>query len=286
VRRPLATDQERLDGLTLAVCALVVLPLLPDRAIDPWGVVNPFVIWRLVVVVTAITAAGYVAQRVLGPRYGLTVAGFASGFVSSAATVGAMGHRARAEPTVERAAVAGAAASTVATFVQIAILVGAANPAVLSKLAFALAFGGAAALFYAVNEAAIAAKKVEAEAVTGRAYSLRTSIIFAMVVTGVSLAAAYLRERLGDAGVLAAAGVAGFADAHAISASLATLTVSGALGPDVAALGVMLATSTNTVTKAVLARSSGPTSYSRRVSAGLAFALGAAWVGFFAMRSL
>ncbi|MBC7174272.1 MAG: MgtC/SapB family protein, partial [Polyangiaceae bacterium] len=79
VARRLISDQELFDGLTLAVSALVVLPLLPNRSVDPWGVLNPFVIWRLVVTVTAITAGGYVAQRSLGPRYGLTVAGLASG---------------------------------------------------------------------------------------------------------------------------------------------------------------------------------------------------------------
>ncbi len=284
--RKLITDQELLDGLTLAVCALVVLPLVPNEAIDPWGVVNPFVIWRLVVLVTAITAAGYVAQRAIGPRFGLPLAGFASGFVSSAATVGAMGQRARSEPGTEHAAVAGAAASTVATFIQIAILVGAASPRVLLRLAIALALAGAVAVGYALYQARVAATKASPDAVTGRAFSLRAAIAFAAVVTIVSLLAEALRSHVGVSGLLAGAGLAGFADAHAISASLAALAANGNIPTDVAAVGVMIATSTNTLTKAAVARSTGPSSYFRRVTVGVALALAAGWAGFAASAAL
>lgn len=94
--------------VVFAAAALVVLPLVPDREMGPYGVINPFAIWRLVVLVMAISAAGYIGQRLLGPRLGLALAGFAGGFVSSAATVGAMGTRALQEPRLMRPAVAGA----------------------------------------------------------------------------------------------------------------------------------------------------------------------------------
>lgn len=68
--------------------------LAPDRFMGPFDALNPRAIARLIVLVMAISALGYVAMRALGSRYGLPLAGFASGFVSSTATIYSMGERA------------------------------------------------------------------------------------------------------------------------------------------------------------------------------------------------
>src|SRR5487761_2067513 len=75
------SEQELEDLLLLAAAAAVVLPLVADRGMGPYGAVNPAVVWRLVVLVMAIGGAGYVSLRLLGPRLGLPVAGLAGGFV-------------------------------------------------------------------------------------------------------------------------------------------------------------------------------------------------------------
>ena len=79
--RQVITEGEIHDGLLLAAAALVILPLTPDRAVGPYEVLNPRTLWTLAVLMMAINAAGYVALRAFGPRVGLPLAGFASGFV-------------------------------------------------------------------------------------------------------------------------------------------------------------------------------------------------------------
>jgi len=98
--RQVLTTQELHDVLLLAAAAAIVLPLLPDRSIDPWQALNPRKLWLLVVLVMGIQAMGYVALRALGPRAGLALAGLAGGFVSSTATIAAMGERSREEPAL------------------------------------------------------------------------------------------------------------------------------------------------------------------------------------------
>src|SRR3546814_12707752 len=71
----------------LLASALVVLPLLPSTAVDPWGVLRPDAIWRLVVLVMGVGVLGHIAQRAAGTRWGLPLAGFFAGFVSSTAAV-------------------------------------------------------------------------------------------------------------------------------------------------------------------------------------------------------
>jgi uncharacterized membrane protein (DUF4010 family) len=73
--RKAISDVELDDLLILAAAALVVLPLLPDRYVGPFDAVNPRTVWRIVVLIMAIQAAGYVAVRLLGPRFGLPLAG-------------------------------------------------------------------------------------------------------------------------------------------------------------------------------------------------------------------
>ena len=91
--RSVLTDDELRDLLILAAAALVVLPLLPDHPVGPYGALNLRTIWTIVILVMAVGALGYVAVRLVGPRYGLPLAGLASGFISSSATIGAMGAR-------------------------------------------------------------------------------------------------------------------------------------------------------------------------------------------------
>ena len=121
VRRTL-TAAEVTDGLVFAVATLLIWPQLPDRYLGPLQSLNPHSIWLLVILVLALGASGHVATRVLGARFGLPIAGLASGFVSSTATIGAMAGRAAKDPASMSAAVAAAAFSTVATFIQLALL--------------------------------------------------------------------------------------------------------------------------------------------------------------------
>jgi uncharacterized membrane protein (DUF4010 family) len=96
--RSVLTEEEIRDLLIFAGATLVVLPLLPDHPIGPYDALNLRTVWLVVILVMAVSALGYVAVRLVGPRFGLPLAGLASGFVSSSATIGAMGTRAEKEP--------------------------------------------------------------------------------------------------------------------------------------------------------------------------------------------
>ena len=102
--RELLSQHELYDALLLAASALVVLPLVPDRAIDPYGVINPAMLWRLVVLVMAIGAIGHIALRLVGARHGLPLAGFFAGFASSTAAVAGFGTRVRQTLAIARRA--------------------------------------------------------------------------------------------------------------------------------------------------------------------------------------
>jgi uncharacterized membrane protein (DUF4010 family) len=274
------TEREVNDALVLAGATLIVLPLLPDARFGPYGAINPHSVWILVLLVLAIGAAGHVAVRAVGPRFGLPIAGLAAGFVSSSATIGAMGARARKEPALLAAATAGAVLSTVATVLQIGAVIAATSLETLRAMAPALAAAGAAAVAYGAVFMLMTLRQPPTEAETaGRAFSLSAAIAFALVLTTVLVAAAALRSLFGEAGIVAAAAVAGLADAHAAAISVAALVAAGTLGPADAIVPILAGFSTNTVAKIVLAVSGGERRFAARVIPGLLLVAASAWAG-------
>ncbi|MDP2327972.1 MAG: DUF4010 domain-containing protein [Dehalococcoidia bacterium] len=277
------TDQEVHDALILAAAAVVVLPLVPNEAVGPGAVLNPFAVWRLVVLMMGISAAGYIAIRALGPRAGLPVAGLAGGFVSSTATIGAMGARARASAVLMHPLVSGAVFSTVATVVQMAAVLAATSRPTLAALAAPLAAAGAMALgyagFMALRSRGMASPSGAPEHL-GRAFDLRAAVLLALIISGVTLLATVASEVAGTRGIVLAAALAGLADTHAPAIGVAALVAAGRVEAHDAVVPILAALTTNTVSKMVAAHITGGWSFARPVALGLIAVIVAAWVGW------
>lgn len=275
--RDVLTEGEMRDALVLAAAAVVALPLVPDRGFGPGGSLNPFTVWRLAVIVMAVSACGYVGVRLLGPRFGLPFAAVASGFVSGIATIAAMGSRARAEPELARAALAGAVLSNASTGALTLVLVGSTDTGVLRRVALPLGAAVAIALALGVALARRAPGGGTAPGAPGRAFDLRVAATFALGVSAVLAGSAFLAEHLGGAGLVSAAAVTGFADSHAAAISAAAVAATGRTSAATASVAILAALATNTVTKLVVARVSGGAPFARRIAGPLAAFIGTAW---------
>lgn len=280
VRKTLS-EQELRDGLLLFGAVLIVLPLLPDRALDPWGVFNLQKLWRLVVMVMAINALGYVAQRALGPRLGLPISGLAGGFISATATIGAMAARARTDPHEREGALAGALLANLATILQLAIVLALLAPALLdaAKLGLLLAALSAALIGGLAGWRAWHALEDVTQSTLGRAFSIRSALIFMGVVATILLLSALLSKAFGQQGAIVAAAVAGFADAHAPTASIAQLSNAGSLDLHAATIAIALALITNSISKIIVAFANGTRGFALSISAGLLAIVGSLALG-------
>lgn len=274
------SERELHDALLFLAAALIALPLAPDRFMGPFDAINPRAITRLIVLVMGISALGYVAMRALGTRYGLPLAGFAAGFVSSTATIHAMGTRAQQQPAQMTSAVAGAVLSTVATIVQMAVVVATVQPALLHALLWPLVFGGVAACAYALPFIpARAQQQAQPHTDAGRAFDLKTALVFAAVVSTVLLLSAGLSAWLGTRGTLLAAALTGLVDAHATAASVASLVVANRLPVEAALWPILAGLATNTLAKVLVAFSAGGLRYAARIVPGLVMVMAAVWLG-------
>ena len=280
--RELLTEQELHDALYFAAFALIVLPLAPNQFMGPFNAFNPRNLVTLIVVVMAISAVGYVATRWLGPRFGLPLAGFASGFVSSAATIHSMGQRAAGNVAELAPAVSGAVLSSIATYIQLFILVALVTPELLFSLAVPLVLGGLAATLYGLIYLLKGSKESAPEQLekAGRAINLKSSVIFAFILAVVMMTSAALNVWLGDLGILLSAMVAGLADAHSAGASTASLVAAGKIQANHAVLPILLGLTTNSVTKAVVAYQAGGRIYAYKIIPGLVLMMLATWIGY------
>jgi uncharacterized membrane protein (DUF4010 family) len=264
------TDVELTDALKFFVVALIVLPLVPHAELGPYGVIDPRRIWTLVVAITGIGWLGYLAVRLLGPKRGLPVAGFAGGFVSGAVTTGAMARRALS-PGWHDPALAGAVLASLATLVQLLLVTAVADIEVSVRLIPAVVLGATALLVEAVwlarrgrrgaSDEDVQSERADADppeqVSEQRPFALRPALVLAVVLTGILVLARWAEDLLGTQGVALACAAAGLADAHAGAVAAATLSSAGAIGPTSALIAVGAALLTNTGTKIVLAFSAG-----------------------------
>lgn len=284
--REVLDEREIHDALLLLATGLVILPLLPDEPVDPWNVLKPAAIGRLVVLVMAVGMLGHVALRLVGARWGLPVAGFFSGFVSSTAATASFGEHARDARELRLYAVAAALLANLASLLLFAGVVGTVAPGLLKAAALPLGLaaavalgGGLLGLYHAPSEAESLPPEPKS-----RSFRLRHALLFAAAVATVLLISAALQDWLGSRGALIAATLAALAEWHAAAATVAQLSAGGALDENEAVLGLVLLIAAGSTAKSVLAFVAGGRAYGLFVMLGLAAMTAAALVGGWLVR--
>lgn len=262
------TPQDVRSALQFAAVAAVVLPLLPDTAWGPYGVLNPFRIGLMVVLIAGVSFLGYVAWRLTLARKGLLLTGILGGVVSSTATTLAWARQAQAGVReAEALVVVLLANATMLARVLLIVLIVAPGLALEAALVFGAALAGAvpAIVWHLRRAPALAAD-------AGQSYQnptqLGAALAFAAAYAAILLAAAWVNERVGAAGLYAVAAVSGLSDVDAITLSSLQLHANQAIAAPAAMGAIVLAVASNLVLKAAVVGVAG----SPRL--GLATALG------------
>lgn len=259
------------SALLLLAMSVVVMPLLPDRTVDPLGAVNPRELWLLMCLVAAVSYAGYVALKVSGPDKGPPVAGLAGGLASSTATTIAMARLSRGHDNADGLS-AGASLAAMVSLLRVVLLCAVAQPQLASSVATpALA---AAAVFAVAGAAPLLRPQRQAarKADIGVPFELIAVLGFGLLLATISLVGAWIRQRSGAVGGLAFAAISGLLDVDAITLSSARAVGHG-LTLEAARQGVLLATAANTVQKVVFAWMLGSKPFAWRFGAASAAAV-------------
>jgi uncharacterized membrane protein (DUF4010 family) len=228
VVRRIGQDEAR-ALVRLVLIALVILPVLPNRTFGPLGVLNPFGIWLMVVLIVGISLAAYVAYRVFGGRAGTFMAGVLGGLISSTATAVSLASASRKGSISARpASVVVMLASTI-VFVRVLFEIGVVHPAFLSVAAPPLLLVMVGMLVIAAR-GYIAVRNEPIHVEEGHAPSdLKAAIVFGLLYGVILFAVALAKETLGERGLYAVAGISGLTDMDAITLSVTQLVQDGQL---------------------------------------------------------
>jgi uncharacterized membrane protein (DUF4010 family) len=266
--------QELLATLQLAAMAAVLLPLLPNRDLGPWGTVNPRVVGMLVLLVAGLSYAGYFAVRMLGARLGLTLTALLGGLSSSTAVTVAYARRARTEPAHAAVLGAGIALAAATMVPRVAVELAAVNRSLLAALVptfAALILVPLAAAFYVMVRRRDDAPSGNLK--LSNPLQLRAALAFGVLLVVLFIATEALRRALGDAGTYSVAAIAALLDVDAVTLAMAEDAARGTLDPVTAQRAITVAMLVNTGVKAVLAAALGGSHLMRSTSGVLALAL-------------
>lgn len=234
----------------LVLLALVILPVLPNTALGPYGVLNPYEIWLMVVLIVGISLAAYVAYRLLGPRGGTLAAGVLGGLISSTATTVSQARR-DAGPEGRAAAASVIVLASTAVFARMLIEVAVVNPGMLPAagppLVLTMGIMAAAATWgYVRDRGQMKGSATDPEVPS----QLGTALTFGLLYAVVLVAAAAAREEFGTRGLYAVSALSGLTDVDAITISAAQLVDGGRVDAATGWRMMLLASLTNLVFKA------------------------------------
>jgi uncharacterized membrane protein (DUF4010 family) len=275
-------------GLKLLVATFIVLPVLPDRTLDPWDALNPYKIWLLVVLISGLSLMGYVATRALGQRGGILLTGLTGGLVSSTAVTLSFSRQAA---TSDRSAASVLASGLLLAwgvmFVRVLVLVAIIHrPLFVEMLVPLLIMGGATLAFAAIYllRASDASRSATADVPLQNPFSLISAMKFAALFAGVLLVVRVVEQEVAsDWGTYVVALLAGLTDVDAITLSMAN-QVRGGTSLPVAGVAIVLAIVANTLVKAGMAGAIGRGGFASRVTIATVAILAGAAVSVWMLR--
>jgi uncharacterized membrane protein (DUF4010 family) len=233
------SQQEVRSAILLALLGFVIWPLLPDRFIDPWQLLQPREAWITVVVIAWLGFMNYVLLRVYGSR-GIYLTAILGGLVNSTASVAELSSTL---PAMGLAAltVSVTLLTSVAMFVRnILILVifarGAIRTAALPLFAMSLI------VVYRIYRDRHKAQSAGGEVSLALAspVSLRRVMSFGLLFLAVQVVATVGQRLVGSAGFLAAAVLGGLVSSASAAAAAANLATHGKVTASQAGVAVVL----------------------------------------------
>lgn len=265
-------------ALILLSMTVVVLPLLPDKALDRWGAINLFDLWVMTILVAFISFAGYVLMKLMSPRAGIIMTGIAGGAVSSTAVTLSFARQSSRAPQLSAVLSSGAMAAGAISLTRALVLCAVIAPQTAQALITTLLPAAAVLALSGVGNAWHA--KVDAPDFTpSNPLEIRVVLRFVGILMFISLATHATLATLGSGSFLTIAFISGLGDLDAITLTVAKLTPMQ-IGADAAAYGVALAATANLLAKLALATIFGTRFYSLRLLFVTAIAIMVGAIGF------
>lgn len=231
--------EEIRSAVLLGLISVVIFPLLPDRFIDPWNLVNPHEAWVIVIVIAGVGFLNYALLRLYGNR-GLYYAAILGGLVNSTAAVAELSSMfdARGDDDSGRG-VAILMLTNVAMFLRNVVLL-----AIFASAAVATA--APPLVVMAVFACTIAYLRIGPSETPVRSLKLASPVSFtriikfSVVLLALSIVGTLAQRAFGSLGFVAVAIMGGLVSSASTTATAAALVKAGVISPQMAGIATVL----------------------------------------------
>lgn len=204
--------------LQFAVLTFIILPILPDKNFGPYDAINPYQVWLMVVLISGVSLAGYIALRLVGQRYGTALLGTFGGLVSSTATTLVYARRSKYNQNIIPTATVIILIANLVVLIRLAVFSAVVSQSILPQLLPVLGCG----LLLGLGVTAYCWRKIDlqhempAPEIKNPA-EIQTAATFGLLYAIVLFLAAWLSDIVGSRGLYAIALASGLTDVDAIT---------------------------------------------------------------------
>lgn len=248
--RSFITPKDMQSTILFLVMTFIILPLLPDATIDPFGVFNPYETWIMVVLIAGISFMGYIAIKVLGTQRGIYITGIFGGLVSSTAVSITLSKIYALKQNFLKSFAGAIAISYSIMYIRVLVEAFVINPTLAKAIMipYLLASLFAFAFVFYLYKQSCNTQSVEELKINSNpleiSEALKLGLLFGIIFGSI----AFFQSRFGDAGIYLVAFLSGLTDVDAITLSLSKLALSK-ISMEVAINGIVIATIVNSVVK-------------------------------------
>ncbi|MBN2159948.1 MAG: MgtC/SapB family protein [Spirochaetes bacterium] len=251
-------------------------------------VVNPYNVWLMVVLISAIGFTGYIATKIIGQRKGIGLTGLLGGLASSTATTIAFSRRSRgddvAPASLSCALAVILACSTMFPRVILEVLV--VNPALVPKLIAVMGAMAVAGFTFGLFLWRRSGAEKSEEVPLRNPFNIMPAVQFGLIFAVIVFVTRIVQVFAGDSGIYAVSVLAGLSDVDPITLTMSQISLDDPARLDQATVAITLAAFANTVMKAAMAAFLGSGQFRKIVLAGFAVTLMAGVAALFAVSVL
>lgn len=229
-------SEEIRSAILLGLFGFVIWPLLPNRYIDPWNLLQPREAWITVIVVACIGFVNYVLLRLYGKK-GITLTAILGGLVNSTATTSELSTSLPKAGLVKQTLPA-ILFTSVAMFVRNFVLLGLFARSAVKFAAFPLFLMALIAAYFALRERGADTESEEVELHLASPVSLRKVLSFGALFLVIQVLGTAAVRWLGNGGFLLVSFVGGIVSSASATAAAANMVQHGS----VTAMGAAMAT--------------------------------------------
>lgn len=242
------THQELFAFIKFVIIALLILPFLPNKDYGVNGILNPFEIGSIVVIVSFLNFIGYFLVKFVGSRKGVLLTAILGGLISSTAVAWNYAARSKETPKMSREYSAGIIIASAIMFPRLALIAAIFNAEIVVQMAFPLTLLTLICLIPAIFFIRKGSNQADTEIGLGNPLNMLNALSFAVIFVVILYAVYYGNEFFGENGLYYSAIIAGLADTTAITISMAKFALEGE-NLKLSSLVIIAATLSNTLVK-------------------------------------